>query len=1109
MRGGSGGGRCLGRAAKAMKQSRFAPRIYYFHPLLAGRLDAWADHVWRAADLGFNTVLSAPLFAPDQEGDLFLSADHERAHPALPSAPTADELTSIFAQICHKNGLQLYLDVVVGRIAADAMLARTAPHWFHADRSGPRIDPRTALRTSNVAYGRFEEISIAKELTTWWIERLLRLVRSGVTGFGCREPHLVPPQIWRQLIAAVRREVPYCRFLAWTTGLDWADSAQLRGLGFDAALSSAAWWNGHSSWFLDEHELLRGIGSVIGGPEAPFGPRASRRANNPASRRAVLRHLLFRSVATGDGVIVPMGFEFAADRDMERRGGAPDDLYGPQTPCRTTLARDIREANQLVAKLESLAGGALRTLVEPGEPVTALLRADTVEPRIASNFAVVLINSDLQRVHPLPVVLRPLPPAAGRALVCDAVIHGKGQANDPLESGEIRIVSARPTECLRLTAPDVEPVKLASSPRIVINNIAPAVDDGLFAAKRLVGEAVTVEADVFCDGHALLAVDLMWRAADESRWRRAPMQLLGNDRWRATMLPDRVGRYEFTIEAWLDEFGTFCRDFHLKRSAGADITLELVEGRQILEWAAAKAGRSAQKVIASALDWLNDASVDTSANILLSPDLREVMREADERRFRHRWQPALPLEVERPQAGFAAWYELFPRSATDDPHRHGTFADLIRRLPAIRDMGFDVLYLTPIHPIGETNRKGKNNSLHAAPDDVGSPYAIGSAEGGHDAIHPALGTIDDFRHLRAAVADQGLELALDFAIQCSPDHPWLRQHPEWFEWRPDGSVRFAENPPKKYEDIVNIDFYAGQAIPSLWLALRDVVLYWISEGVRIFRVDNPHTKPLPFWQWLIAGVRAQHPDVIFLSEAFTRPKMMYRLAKIGFSQSYTYFTWRNTKQELTDYFIELTTSPVKEYFRPHLFVNTPDINPQFLQTSGRSGFLIRAALAATLSSLWGMYSGFELCESAALPGREEYLNAEKYEIRVRDYNAYGNIVAEITKLNRIRKNHPALQTHLGLQFFPAHNEQVLFYGKQLPGGPDMILVAVSLDPFHVQETTIEVPLWQWNLPETSVVTAQDLMRDVTKEWHGKLQRIRLDPADLPFAIWRIARRPGG
>jgi starch synthase (maltosyl-transferring) len=423
-------------------------------------------------------------------------------------------------------------------------------------------------------------------------------------------------------------------------------------------------------------------------------------------------------------------------------------------------------------------------------------------------------------------------------------------------------------------------------------------------------------------------------------------------------------------------------------------------------------------------------------------------------------------------------------------------------------MGFDVLYFPPIHPIGHTNRKGRNNALHAEPDDVGSPYAIGSEAGGHNAIHPRLGTLQDFRRLLAAAKDNGLEVALDFAIQCSPDHPWLKQHPDWFLWRPDGSLRYAENPPKKYEDIVNPDFYTEASLPALWHALRDVVQFWIDQGVRIFRVDNPHTKPFPFWHWMIGDIRSRHPDVIFLAEAFTRPKLMYRLAKLGFTQSYTYFTWRNTKAELTEYLTELNQPPVRDFFRPNFFVNTPDINPPFLQTSGRPGFLIRAALATTLSGLWGMYSGFEICESAPLPGREEYLNAEKYEIRVRDYNAPGNIVTEITALNRIRRQHAALQTHLGVTFYSASNPQVLLYGKRVPDGREMILVAVSLDPYGVQEADIELPLWEFALPDWAAFDAADLMRGNRFSWQGKSQHIRLDPADLPFAIWQLSV-PGG
>jgi starch synthase (maltosyl-transferring) len=501
------------------------------------------------------------------------------------------------------------------------------------------------------------------------------------------------------------------------------------------------------------------------------------------------------------------------------------------------------------------------------------------------------------------------------------------------------------------------------------------------------------------------------------------------------------------------------------------------------------------------LQMLETADDDTKRGVLLSEEMIALMRRADLKTF-HVQSGEVIVDAERLGARFANWYEIFPRSQSGDAERHGTFRDVINQLPRIAGMGFDVLYFPPIHPIGRTNRKGRNNTLTPAPDDPGSPYAIGSADGGHDAIHPELGTLEDFHALRDAAAEQGLELALDFAIQCAPDHPWLKEHPEWFDWRPDGSLRYAENPPKKYEDIVNVDFYAEGAMPSLWIALRNVVQFWVDQGVKLFRVDNPHTKPLPFWEWLIGDIRSRHPDAVFLAEAFTRPKVMYRLAKIGFSQSYTYFTWRNTKAEFEAYLTELNTTAPKEFFRPHFFVNTPDINPVFLQTSGRPGFLIRAALAATLSGLWGVYNGFELCEGTpAVPGKEDYLDSEKYQIRVWDYDRPGNIVPEITRLNRIRKSNAALQTHLGIAFHNAFNDQVLYFSKTAPDG-NVILAAISLDPFNTQVAGIEIPLWLFGLPDDGAMEAEDLMREFKFTWYGKMQSVTLHP-DQPFCIWRI------
>jgi len=493
---------------------------------------------------------------------------------------------------------------------------------------------------------------------------------------------------------------------------------------------------------------------------------------------------------------------------------------------------------------------------------------------------------------------------------------------------------------------------------------------------------------------------------------------------------------------------------------------------------------------------------------LLGDEAAALMARATDYPFKTESDITYPLNAERQAARFASWYELFPRSQSRDAGKHGTFDDVIPRLPAIRAMGFDVLYFPPIHPIGKRNRKGKNNSLTPSESDPGSPYAIGANTGGHDAVHPELGTLADFRRFVLTAHTHGLEVALDFAIQCSPDHPWLADHPEWFAWRADGSLRYAENPPKKYEDIVNVDFYSSTATAprqaALWRALRDVVLFWADQGVRTFRVDNPHTKPLPFWQWMISEVQARRPDVLFLSEAFTRPKMMYRLAKCGFSQSYSYFTWRENKAEITEYLNELNEPPVADLFRPNFFPNTPDINPRFLQTSGRAGFLIRMALATTLSGLWGMYSGFELCESAGIPGKEEYLDSEKYEIRQRDWQQPGNIISEITRMNHIRRANPALQTHLGLHFHSAQNDNVLFFSKATPEGDNVVLVAISLDPHAPQSATVEVPLWEVGLPDDGTVRADDLLHGYTYWWHGKIQHVDLSPEE-PYRVWRLSR----
>src|SRR6202050_2642152 len=627
-----------------------------------------------------------------------------------------------------------------------------------------------------------------------------------------------------------------------------------------------------------------------------------------------------------------------------------------------------------------------------------------------------------------------------------------------------------------LSVPAVERAALKSAidaPRIRIERVEPSVEGGAPPAKGIIGQPIAVEASIFMDGHEQLGARLIWRGPGTLEEQSAPMRLVGNDRWHAEFTPTRPGSHRVNVEAWHDEWGSYRAELAKKSAAGVASAIDIEEGRTRLLAVIGHAGQRAGGA-AGLIERRRQRAAAAAAELLLSEEVALLMARLQERHFITHLPADLIIDVERLAAGFSSWYELFPRSQSPRPGEHGTFDDVIARLPALRAMGFDVLYMPPIHPIGRSFRKGRNNALQAEPRDPGSPYAIGAEEGGHTALHPQLGDMSAFRRLLKAAAEHGMEVALDFAIQCSRDHPWLTTHPEWFSWRPDGSIRHAENPPKKYEDIVNVDFYAERAQPALWLSLRDVVLYWIEVGVKIFRVDNPHTKPLPFWRWLIADVRARHPEVLFLSEAFTKPAMMYQIAKIGFTQSYTYFIWRNSKRELTEYFTELSSGGSQDFFRPHLFVNTPDINPYFLQTSGRPGFLIRAALAATLSGLWGLYSGFELCEATPLPGREEYLDSEKYQLRQRDFAAPGNIVDEITRLNRIRRAHPALQSHLGVRFYQAYNDNILYYGKLSADRAEMILVAVNLDPFHAHEATIEVPTWEFGLSDDAPVPVAGL-----------------------------------
>ncbi|MEO6058021.1 MAG: alpha-1,4-glucan--maltose-1-phosphate maltosyltransferase, partial [Gemmatimonadales bacterium] len=579
--------------------------------------------------------------------------------------------------------------------------------------------------------------------------------------------------------------------------------------------------------------------------------------------------------------------------------------------------------------------------------------------------------------------------------------------------------------------------------RVVIEGVTPEIDGGRFPVKRVVGESVVVEADVFADGHDVVVAMLRWRRAEDAEWTETVMEPLGNDRWRAAFPVTELGRYQYSAEGWVDRFLTWSRDLSKRIAAGQDVTVELTIGAELVTDAAGRASGTDRRQLREWAKTLGGSKpIAARTELALEPELLAVVHRYPDRQAATRYPLELGVWVDRERARYSTWYEFFPRSTSPEQDCHGTLADCAERLTYVAEMGFDVVYLPPIHPIGTSFRKGPNNTLTPAPHDVGSPWAIGAPEGGHDAIHPALGGFDDFERLVRRASELGMEIALDLAFQCTPDHPYVKAHPAWFRHRPDGTIQYAENPPKKYQDIYPIDF-ESEDWPALWAEVQRVVLFWVDHGVRIFRVDNPHTKSFPFWEWLIAEVRKRHPEVLFLAEAFTRPRVMYRLAKLGFSQSYTYFTWRNTKLELTEYFTELTQTPVREFFRPNLWPNTPDILNEYLQFGGRPAFSIRAVLAATLGASYGIYGpAFELCDHRPRePGSEEYLDSEKYQIRRWDLGDPWSLRPLLTRLNRIRRDNPALQRDWGLRFHRTDNPAIICYSKATDDLESVVLVA--------------------------------------------------------------------
>jgi starch synthase (maltosyl-transferring) len=651
------------------------------------------------------------------------------------------------------------------------------------------------------------------------------------------------------------------------------------------------------------------------------------------------------------------------------------------------------------------------------------------------------------------------------------------------------------------------PDGLEGRARVVIENVAPQIDGGRHPVKRVVGATVVVEADVFADGHDSPRARLLFRREDAAGWQARDMEPVGNDRWRGRFAVDTPGRYRYTVEGWIDRFGTWRRDLAARVAAGQDVRVELMIGARLVREAVLRSGQ-ATGVGAEALAVLEGTEEDARRTaVALSSELATFVRQHDDRRFATVHAPELAVVVDRERAAFSSWYELFPRSWSPEPGRHGTFRDAARWIAYAHDLGFDVIYLPPIHPIGRQFRKGRNNSLAAGVGDVGSPWAIGGPEGGHTAIHPELGTLDDFRAVVAAARERGIDIALDLAFQCSADHPWLAEHPEWFRQRPDGTIQYAENPPKKYQDIYPLDFESSDW-RGLWRALHGVVEYWIHEGVRIFRVDNPHTKAFPFWEWLIDAVKREHPDVIFLSEAFTRPRVMQRLAKIGFSQSYTYFIWRNTPWEMAEYVRELTSDPVRQYLRPNYWPNTPDILPEYLQIGGRPAFLIRLVLAATLGASYGIYGpSYELAEHAPRePGSEEYLDSEKYEIRQRDLASAWSLAPVVRRLNQVRRENPALQSDWRLRFHRTDNDMILCYSKTTEDLSNVIVVVVSFDFRHRQGGWVTLDLEALGLETAREYQVHDLLGDARFVWFGARNYVELDPASLPAHVFVVRRR---
>ncbi|MBV9861300.1 MAG: DUF3416 domain-containing protein [Alphaproteobacteria bacterium] len=1105
-------------------------RIYNLFPSLAGPISEWFRELPRIAAMAFNTVYVNPFHYPGFSGSLYAVKDYYRLNPRFRGDATADDddLLRGFTEAAARQGLRVIMDLVVNHTSKDSELVARHPDWFARGHDGEvlspfAIDPADTSRKT--VWGDLAELDYGppqrQKILAYFQELVRHYVGLGFGGFRCDAAYKVPAEVWRGLIDAAKAVNPNVLFCAETLGAAKEEVLALADAEFDYLFNSVKWWDFASPWLLEQYEIYRHIAPSIGFPESHDTERLVSEllaAGFPESEiEPRYRQAYAFAAAFSTGLMMPMGFEFGWSRRLNVVAAGPE----KRERKRFDLSSFITEVNLTKKATPALnEEGPQRLLSSTGDGLVALLR----QTRDGRERAFILVN--IQERQPSKIDSAALLHATGSALDSrlelfearpeglPAATPSQSREGDPVSGFTVPPLSARvvrvrlrPTRRVPIEGCRVHAVAPAHHPlwrpeaRIQIEDVYPEIDAGRYPVKRVIGSEFEVWADLFRDGHDKLRAVVRYAHQDQE-WRETELAFFDNDRWVARFRLDRVGRWRYTIEAWTDTFESWREDVEKKLHAGQDVALELAEGLELVKNAMARAGAEDAAALRAVIEEFAGAFISDRTEVLLSESLRGLMAGLADRGDAVRYPRELEIVVDRPEAAFAAWYEMFPRSQGRVPGQSASFDDCIARLPEIAALGFDVVYLVPIHPIGRINRKGRDNAVVAEPGEPGSPYAIGAAEGGHCAVNPELGTLDDFRRFVAAAAEQGIEIALDFAVQCAPDHPWVREHKDWFRFRPDGSIKYAENPPKKYQDIVNVEFYNPDR-EALWTELRDTVLFWVDQGVHTFRVDNPHTKPVPFWEWLIREVQARCPDAVFLAEAFTRPKMMRALAKAGFTQSYTYFTWRNTKGELTEYLTELTRGPGKEYFRPNFFANTPDILPVFLQEGGRPAFRIRLVLAATLAGVYGIYNGFELCENEPIPEREEYIHSEKYEYKVWDWDRPGHIKEDIAIINRFRRDNPAMHDFLNLRFLGCDDPNIIAYMRATKDRSNIVIIAVNLDPHGVHAGALTLPLFEMGLAEADEFMLEEAFTGTVLRWRGARQHVHLDPATNPAVVFRL------